>query len=287
MNATHVVGLSRHSVREKAEANGCAEGLAPASCVLPYERRLRAVMAALLLIAAGLALTGCESSGADNLSPTSSAPEGLIGSTDGDLRVVRDLAPPPEESQGKAAALAANDLIEVDVFGVEELDRTTRIDERGSISLSLIGQVQAAGLTASELESEIERRYGQNYLQSPEVSVFVKESFGQRVTMDGEFRKPGILPVTSQSTLLQVVAEAGGLSDIANVGQVYVFRTYPTGKQVAAFSLSDIRAGKARDPRIFGGDVVVAFPSGARVAARNLREALGIATSASSLVRPF
>ena len=234
-----------------------------------------------------LALAACQSSGVDSLESTSGNTASLVGSSDGDLQVVRDLPPPPEQEQGRAARLAQNDVLEVDVFQVDELDRTVRVDDNGFISLALIGDVRAAGVTISELEAEIERRYGANYLQNPDVTVFVKESFGQRVTMDGEFRKPGILPVSSQSSLLQVVAEAGGLSDIADERQVFVFRTYPDGKRVAEYSLADIRAGKARDPRIYGGDVVVAFTSGTRVAARNLREALGIATSASSLVRPF
>ena len=244
-------------------------------------RRLPAALIATVLLAG---LVACQSSSVDGLSAQPESATGLVGTTDGDLRVVRDLPPPAVEAQGRSAALSENDVIEVDVFQVDELDRTARIDESGFITMPLIGQVKAAGLTVSELEGQIERQYGANYLQNPDVTVFVKESVGQRVTMDGEFRKPGIFPVTAQSSLLQAVALAGGLSDIANDREVFIFREFPDGKLVAAYSLADIRAGKARDPRVYGGDVIVAFASGARIAARNLREALGIATSAGSLL---
>ncbi|MEL6922093.1 MAG: polysaccharide biosynthesis/export family protein [Pseudomonadota bacterium] len=230
--------------------------------------------------------SGCQSGvGASGLDASSEG--AIIGTTDGDLTIVAALAPPATNRSGEAAPLAENDLLEIDVFQVDSLDRETRIDDRGFISLPLIGETKAAGLTAPELEVQLEQLYGRQYLQSPEISVFVKESFGQRVTMDGEFKSPGIIPITGQTTLLQAVAEAGGLNEIADKNKLYIFREFPTGKQVASYSISDIRSGKTGNPRIYGGDVIVAFPSGARIAARNLREALGVATSAGSLVRPF
>lgn len=249
--------------------------------------RLGALFGCVLLLAVG----ACQSSGTAALTPDggeggAASSQSLVGQSDGDLRVVAALAAPLQDTVG-GVRLAENDLLEVDVFQVDDLDREVRIDAAGRITMPLIGQLQAAGKTATQLENDLEAQYGRNYLQNPEITVFVKESFGQRVTMDGEFKRPGVLPVTKQSTLLQVVAEAGGLSDIANPRQVFVFREFPNGKQVAAYNLSDIRGGKAADPQIFGGDVVVAFASGFRVAARNLREALGIASSGASILTPF
>ncbi|MEM7302111.1 MAG: polysaccharide biosynthesis/export family protein [Pseudomonadota bacterium] len=183
--------------------------------------------------------------------------------------------------------VAENDLLEVDVFGVDELDRTSRVDASGRISLPLIGQVQAKGKTLPELESEIERRYGSNYLQNPEVTVFLKESSGQRVTVDGQVRRPGIYPVTSTETLVRVIAKAGGFQEIADESKVYVFRQYRTKKLVANYSMKQIRQGKAQDPRIFGGDVIVSFSSSSKVAAKNLREALGLASGAARFASPL
>ncbi len=252
---------------------------------MPLNRLLPA-FAPFCIALASLVLAGCQG-GTEALNTASTQPNAQVGDADGDLRVVADLPPPPDARDGGNSRIAESDLLQIDVFQVDSLDRTVRVDSRGSISMPLIGQVPAAGLTVPELEQRLETRYSVDYLQSPEITVFVEESFGQRVTMDGEFRRPGVLSVTAQTTLLQAVAQAGGLSDIANERRVYVFRDMGTGKMVANYSLAAIRNGNARDPRIYGGDVVVAFASGSRIAARNLREALGIATSTARLAAPL
>ena len=197
-----------------------------------------------------------------------------------DMQIVDSLPPPPNTNQGKNELIAVNDLLEIDVFQVDELDRTTEVDSNGRISLPLIGTIEAKGKTISELETELKNRYGAKYLQNPEISVFMKESAGQRVTVDGQVRKPGIYPVSSNATLLQVIAQAGGFQDIADESKLYVFREFGDKKLVANYNVSQIRTGKQQDPRIFGGDVIVSFASGTKIAARNLREALGIASSA-------
>ena len=231
-------------------------------------------------------LSACQS-GVDATGLDTTNEPSIVGSTEGDLTVVAELQAPTGRAIGRSAPLAENDLLEIDVFQVDSLDREARIDGQGFISLPLIGAVQAAGLTVSELEQSIEQRYGRDYLQAPEVSVFIKESFGQRVTMDGEFRRPGIIPVTGQSTLLQTVSQAGGLTEIADPDRLFVFREFEQNKQVASYSISAIRRGDRPDPIVYGGDVIVAFPSNAKIAARNLREALGIARSVTSLASPL
>jgi polysaccharide biosynthesis/export protein len=204
-----------------------------------------------------------------------------------DLQIVTNLPPPNNTNQGTDQLIAENDLLEVDIFEVNELDRTVQVDSRGNISLALIGAIEAKGRTIPELESAIEKKYGAQYLQNPEVSVFMKESSGQRITIDGTVSKPGIYPVNSNTTLLQIIALAGGFQEIADETKLYVFRQYGEKKLVANFNVKEIRAGKQHDPRIFGGDIIVSFPSGAKVASRNLREALGIATGALRIATPL
>jgi polysaccharide export outer membrane protein len=191
------------------------------------------------------------------------------------------LPPPADTNQGADELIAENDLLEIDVFQVNDLDRTVRVDSRGDISLSLIGVVPAKGRTIPDLENDIEKRYGAKFLQNPEVSVFMKESAGLRVTVDGVVIKPGIYPVSSTTTLLQIIAQAGGFQEIADESKLYVFRQFGGKKIVANYDVKLIRSGKRTDPRIFGGDVIVSFSSDAKVAFRNLREALGLATGAA------
>jgi polysaccharide export outer membrane protein len=199
------------------------------------------------------------------------------GGKEDKLRLVPKLPDPPSAVDGSQHLIAENDVLEIDVFQVDALDRTVQVDSQGKIALPLIGEVDAAGQSARGLESEIKTRYGADYLQAPQISVFIKESFGQRVTVDGEVNKAGIYPTTHSSTLVGVMSQAGGLKDIADQSKVYVFRNYGNEKLVANYNLKKIRLGKLPDPKIFGGDVVVVFASSSRVAMRNLREVLGVA----------
>ena len=179
--------------------------------------------------------------------------------------------------------ISADDVLEIDVFQVDNLDRTAQVDASGRISLPLIGTVSAAGKTIRQLEQEIENSYGAKYLQSPDIPIFLKDSARQRVTVDGEVAKAGLYPVSSNATLLDAIAQAGGMRSVADAKKVYVYRDYGGGKLVANYNVEQIRNGAAKNPRIFGGDVVIVFTSQSKVAMNNLKEALGIASSAARL----
>lgn len=238
-------------------------------------------------IAALLVLAGCESSSTptDGLTSAAGTTASIApGAREGNIRVVAELPPPLNSFDGAEQPISSNDVLEIDVFEVNDLDRTVQVDSRGRISLPLVGEIEAAGKTVRALEQEIRNRYGASYLQNPQISVFVKESAGQRVTIDGEVSKPGIYPVTASASLVGVIAQSGGLNQIADNKKVYVFRPYGTEKLVANFDLDRIRKGEARDPRVFGGDIVVVFPSSTKVAMRNLREVLGVASSGVGLI---
>lgn len=199
------------------------------------------------------------------------------------LQTVTELPPPLNSQGGRLQFIAQNDVLEVDVFGVDELDRTVEVDSTGQISLPLVGQIVAAGKTQRQLEAELKQKYGSRYLESPQINVNVKESSGQRVTVEGEVVKAGIYPISSRATLLRSIAQAQGFSKIANPSKVYVFRKRGTENYVANYDVEAIRAGRRADPRIYGGDIIVVFSSSGKVAMENLKSVLGIATSAGRL----
>ena len=239
----------------------------------------------ILLFVAALALSGCNNTAGDL--KIGGVKTGSVGEKSGNLRVVAVLPPPQNTRQGADQLIFENDLLEIDVFQVDDLDRTVRVDSNGRITMPLIGAIQAAGKTIPTVEQELERLYGVKYLQSPEITVFIKESSGQRMTLDGQFNKPGLYPTTSSSSLLQAVAQASGFTSLADESKVYVFRQFGETKLVANYSIKDIRNGRKSDPRLFGGDVVVAFTSSSKVAINNLKSALGLASSAARLATPF
>ncbi|MBB4004836.1 polysaccharide biosynthesis/export family protein [Aurantimonas endophytica] len=194
-----------------------------------------------------------------------------------------NLPAPVDTRDGADQLISANDVLEVDVFQVDDLDRVVQVDASGQITVPLVGTVTAAGKSVRALEAELERSYGATYLQSPDITVFVKESAGQKVTVDGEVARAGLLPVTAGSTLQQVIAQAGGFRPVADATKVFLFRDYGSERLVMNVNVSDIRAGRASDPRVFGGDTIVVFSSASKVALQNLKEAMGVAGSAARL----
>jgi polysaccharide export outer membrane protein len=172
--------------------------------------------------------------------------------------------------------VGAQDLLEISVFQVNDLNRTVRVNSNGQISLPLIGVVQAGGNTVQELEALIAAKLTEGYLQSPQVSVFVKEFTSQRITLEGAIKNPGIFPVTGKMSLLQAIALGGGVTDLANLQGVVVFRTVDGKKMAAVFDLKQIRAGDAQDPQVYGDDIVVVDQSGAKTGLRRILEAMPV-----------
>lgn len=150
------------------------------------------------------------------------------------------------------------DKLSVTVFQVEDLSlEEVFVDTGGNIDMPLLGSVRAAGLTSTELSTELERMLGSRYLRNPDISVSVIESAGQKVTVDGAVTKPGVYKMVGRTTLLQAVAMAEGPTRIADLRKVAIFRTIDGRRAVALFSLADIRRGVSDDPVLTGDDVVV------------------------------
>jgi polysaccharide export outer membrane protein len=133
--------------------------------------------------------------------------------------------PPPEtlpdngpQQASPAEAVAGNytigseDVLDFEVFNVPELAKSVRVANDGTIDLPLIGKVQAAGLTSDQLRDNVEKMYGETYLQNPHVSVFVKEFHAQPVAVIGAVEQPGLYHLTGPRTLIEMLSMAGGLA---------------------------------------------------------------------------
>lgn len=238
---------------------------------------LSLIRRAALIVAPGilaLALSGCSNSTLTDQFTSSgvSAPPGATAS----LGVPPSEAEPPPASKKSAKLIrevralestgtpgsegyriGPQDVIEISIYQAPDLTKTVQVAEGGTINLPLVGDVRAGGITARELEQDLKSKYGARYLQNPQVSVFVREFNSQRVTLEGAIGRPGILPYKGPTTLLQVVASAGGMKDVADGSEVMVFRTANGKKEAARFDLDAIMAGTAQDPPILQGDVII------------------------------
>ncbi len=117
------------------------------------------------------------------------------------------LSPSPLEYR-----VGPGDVLEVTVFGNEDLSRTPTVQTSGVISLPLLGEVPVAGLSVSEVQKKVTTLLAKDYLVNPQVEVKVKEYHSQFVSVVGEVNSPGRKPLRGGTRLIDVLIEAGGFS---------------------------------------------------------------------------
>jgi len=165
---------------------------------------------------------------------------------------------PPPPAIGMDYRISPDDVLRIQVYHEPGLSLDdAQVDAAGMVRMPLIGAVPVAGLSASEAADVIAGRLGERYLVSPQVTLFVKQAVGRRITLDGEVQEPGLYPVDGRLTLSQAVALAKGPTRLASTGQVVVVRRIEGQRQAAMFDLGAIRKGEAPDPEILPGDQVI------------------------------
>lgn len=157
----------------------------------------------------------------------------------------------------RPALIGPLDTIEVDVFNVPDLSREMQVDASGRISMPLAGTIDARGKTAGELADAVEAALRGRYVRNPEVTVNIKSSVSQVVTIDGQVVEPGLYPVTNQMTLMRAIASAKGLSEFARQDDVVILRTANNRKMAGMYNIGAIRRGAYDDPPIYANDVIV------------------------------
>lgn len=165
----------------------------------------------------------------------------------------------PEASQNDAEyKIGPQDLLRIDVWKEAEISRTVPVRPDGKISLPLLNDMQAAGLTPMQLSAAIAEGL-KKYVQNPQVTVSVAEINSRRVYVTGEVTKPGAFPLLPDMTVLQALSGSGGFTQFAKLKGIYVLRM-ENGKQVKhPFNYKDVVSGKAAEQNILlqPGDVVV------------------------------
>jgi polysaccharide export outer membrane protein len=177
--------------------------------------------------------------------------------------------PPPERAdlveRNRPYLIGPFDKLTIDVFGIEELsEKEVQTDAGGRISFPLAGIVEAAAKTPAEVEEIIEERLRGRFVRDPQVTVNLKETVSQVITVDGQVKEPGLYPVIGRMTLMQAVATAKGSAEFAKLEDVVIFRTVGGQKMAALYNLKAIRRGYYADPEVFANDVVVVGDSQAK-----------------------
>jgi len=120
--------------------------------------------------------------------------------------------------------VGAGDVLEVNVFGNDDLSRIPTVQTNGAISLPLLGEVQVAGLTVGEVQRKITNLLAKDYLVNPQVEVKVREYQSQFVSVVGEVNSPGRKPIRGRMRLIDALVESGGFKPTASA-EVMITRT--------------------------------------------------------------
>jgi polysaccharide export outer membrane protein len=163
------------------------------------------------------------------------------------------------------------DMLNITVYQFPDLSGDFQVSLSGNVELPLIGAIAAKGKTVDELQTELKHRYGEKYLNDPNIRVTAKTSNPRSITVDGSVQRPGVYPLQGKITLIQAVALAGGPTDLANTHRVVVFRQINGARAAAAFDLGAIRQARAEDPVVYGNDIIVMDGSDSK---SNFREAV-------------
>jgi polysaccharide biosynthesis/export protein len=168
---------------------------------------------------------------------------------------VPSLATPPPPYLYPQPALAApdpqyriqpGDILDIKFFYNPLLNETALpVRPDGRITLQLVADVEVAGLTPEEARSLLIKKYESSELRNVVVAVQVKAFGGQKIFVDGEVFRPGLFPLLGHITILQAIAQAGGMKETAQVDEVILIRRGPDNKPVAAkLDMQSVREGR-------------------------------------------
>src|SRR6202163_4281353 len=168
--------------------------------------------------------------------------------------------PDTSRVDNKTYVIGENDVLDIDVWKEKEISRAIPVRPDGKISLPLIGEIQASGMTPLQLQDDIAQRL-KSFLANPAVTVIVTDPRSRHFNIMGQVAKPGAYPLTQSMTVLDAISVAGGFRDFAKEIKIYVLRTMPGGNtpERLPFNYKDAIKGKNPEKNVVlkPGDTIV------------------------------
>jgi polysaccharide export outer membrane protein len=151
-----------------------------------------------------------------------------------------------------------DDVLAINVWKEPDISRSIPVRSDGKISLPLVGEVQAAGLTPLTLEKDIASKL-KNYISEPEVTVMVQQVNSQKFNILGQVARPGSYVIANSPTVIDAIALAGGFRDFAKQKSIYVLRQGVSKDSRIPFNYKDVSQGKnmTQNIKLEPGDTVV------------------------------
>lgn len=155
-------------------------------------------------------------------------------------------------------AVQPGDLLNVSVWGDEQLNADCRVLPDGAISMPLVGRVSAAGKTLEELRVQLTERIAE-FVPEPEVTVSVLEAAGSQIYVLGNVGKPGAFPITAPLTVTRALALAGGLNAFANMDKIRIIRGEGSAQRLLEVDFRELLKGRdlSSNHELIAGDTLL------------------------------
>jgi polysaccharide export outer membrane protein len=159
-------------------------------------------------------------------------------------------------TQDPSYVIGSQDMLDISVWREPDFSRTVPVRPDGKISLPLLNDMQAAGLTPSQLAAELTKSLNK-FVTNPQVTITQINS--QRFYILGEAARPGAYTLIPEMTILQALSNAGGFTPYANSKKIYLLREENGKQQKLSFNYKDVVAGKRTEQNIVlkNGDTIV------------------------------
>jgi polysaccharide export outer membrane protein len=169
-----------------------------------------------------------------------------------------------KEAQAEVAAdsdryvIGSEDVLYIHVWKEETLSKTVSVRMDGKISMPLIDEIQAAGLTPLKLKEILTERL-KEFVEIPTVTVIVMEANGFKIYISGQIRSPGVYRLRSETTLAQIISMAGGLGEWANQSKIIIIRKEDGKEKRFTINYKKIVKGKDLSLNILlkAGDTII------------------------------
>jgi len=170
----------------------------------------------------------------------------------------RPSAPSDSKPSDASFVIGNGDVLAINVWKEPDFSsRSIQVRSDGKISLPLVGEIAAAGMTPLQLEDNLTAKL-RNYMTKPEVTVMVEQINSKKFNILGQVTKPGSYSLTTAPTIVDAIAIAGGPRDFAKQKSIYILRENPSGAQTRiGFNYKDFLKGKDQNVKLEPGDTVV------------------------------
>ena len=175
-----------------------------------------------------------------------SAEERKIANDPNAPKVETHLVLPAAPVDSKSYVIGPEDVLLIKVWHEPELTGPVSVSPDGTISMPLINEIRAAGITPDQLAKKISQRLQEGLMQHPEVTVQVASVNSKKFFISGEVARPGAYPLAVPTRVLEALVQAGGFRDFAKLSKIYVLR----GSTKHNFNYKDVSKGKRLEQNI-------------------------------------